>query len=64
MKFSIIGNRVYLGGNQLFIRFENGTHVVRERYENYEVVFQGNYVECVRYCQKRFARYFEEHILF
>lgn len=53
---------LWLGGNELIIRFRNGTHVVLESYEDYEVVFQGKYEECVKYCEKRWIEY-EESII-
>lgn len=51
---------VWLGNNQLGIRFYNGKWVVREDYENWEIVFSGTYEECEAYCEKRWVSYQEE----
>ncbi len=51
-----------LGGNELIIRYENGTHVVRESYKDYEPVFVGKYEDCVKYCEERWLDY-EESII-
>ena len=51
---------MWLGNNQLGIRFYNGQWVVREDYEDWAVVFSGSYNECVDYVQKRWVSYQEE----
>ena len=55
-------DNIWLGNNELLIRFRNGTHVVLEKYEDYEVVFTGKYDECVRYCKDREIAYLESII--
>lgn len=50
---------LWLGDNELFIRFRHGTYVVLEKYEDYEVVFTGKYEDCVKYCERRWIAYQE-----
>lgn len=53
---------MWLGNNMLGIRYECGRWVVKEDYENWEVVFSGTYEECFNYCRKRWVKY-EESIV-
>ena len=55
-------DNIWLGNNELLIRFRNGTHVVLEGYEDYEVVFTGTYEECFKYMTDRWIEY-EESII-
>lgn len=52
----------WLGDNELIINFNEGHCRVLERYENYNIVFVGNYKECEEYCEKRVIEY-EESII-
>lgn len=52
----------YLGGNQLVIRYENGTHRVFEEYQNYKEVYNGTFEECVKYCEKRYIEHAQDTI--
>ena len=53
---------MWLGSNMLGIRYECGRWVVKEDYEDWEVVFSGTYEECADYCRSRWIRY-EESIV-
>ena len=51
-----------IGQNQLGIRYENGRWVVREDWEDWEVVFTGSFEECRAYVNNRWVDY-EESIV-
>lgn len=46
----------WLGGNELVIMGQYNVlynnYVVRERYEEYNIVYRGTYKDCVDYCEK------------
>lgn len=50
---------MWLGNNQLGIRYNDGRWVVKEDYEDWSVVFSGTYEECKSYCEKRWVSYQE-----
>ena len=50
---------MWLGNNQLSIRYSNGRWVVKEDYEDWSVVFSGTYEECKAYCEERWVSYQE-----
>jgi hypothetical protein len=52
----------WIGQNQLGIRYENGQWVVREDWEDWEIVFTGSYEECEAYVNNRWIAY-EESIV-
>ena len=58
----MISDNYFLGSNELAIRYRSGRYVVLERYEDYEVVFEGHYEDCVRYCKDRWTDYMESLI--
>lgn len=53
---------IYLGNNQLYIRWRNGRWVVLEEYEDCDIVCEGSYKDCVEYCDKRYIEYQESII--
>ena len=53
---------IWVGNNQLGIRYDGGRWVVKEDYENWSVVFSGTYEECHAYCEERVAAYMESII--
>lgn len=52
----VCGNELVIIG-QYNVRYNN--HVVRERYEGYDIVYRGTYKECVKYCENRYNEYLE-----
>ncbi len=52
----------WLGSNELVILFHNGTHHVKEKFENWKTVFSGNIEKCLKYCENRENRYMESII--
>lgn len=48
--------------NELVIVYQDGTHHVIEKYENWERVFTGNYAKCVEYLETRYTEYIESII--
>lgn len=50
---------MWLGNNQLGIRYNDGRWVVKEDYEDWSVVFSGTYEECKAYCEERWVSYQE-----
>lgn len=52
----------YIGDDELIITLDGGTYVVRESYEDYEVVFRGKYADCWKYVQDRWCDYQESII--
>ena len=49
----------WLGSNMLKIIYSDGRHYVVESYEDYNVVFDGNYAQCRKYCETRYLEYME-----
>lgn len=43
----------------LKIIYSDGRHYVLESYEDYNVVFDGNYAQCHKYCENRYLEYME-----
>ncbi len=55
--------KLWLGNNYLGIRYNDELGwVVKEFYEDWEVVFSGSYEECYAYCEQRWISY-EESII-
>lgn len=54
--------RTWIGNNLLAIRFEEGRFVVREDWEDWEVVFTGSLEACDAYVKARWLAY-EESIV-
>lgn len=52
-------DNIWLGGQELLIRYREGVFVVLDSYEDYEVVFKGTYAKCRAYCEQCWIEYQE-----
>lgn len=50
---------IWLGSDELVIIKRHGTCHVLEKDEDYDIVFGGNYKQCLEYLEKRRAEYQE-----
>lgn len=48
---------LYLGNNELRLIVAHGCYSVIEEWENWKVVFQGGYNECITYMESRYVDY-------
>lgn len=55
-------NNTWLGSNELVIITAGDTAYVRERHEDWSIVFSGSYEGCQKYCEERYLDYCESII--
>ena len=51
---------MWLGDRELVIAYRDGTHIVRDSWEeDYGIVFRGSYEKCEAYCKDQEREYLE-----
>lgn len=53
---------IWVGNQELIIVCDGGTCVVRDLWENYNIVFRGSYENCYAYCKQLERAYLESLI--